>query len=280
MTLYEELYLNIAQDLIEVGVPRNDRTGVGTRALFCTELVHDWAEGFPVMQHRKYSPKAAFGEMVCFIRGFTHIDEFAKRGCNWWQANLDDFNRRMGTPNNKDLGPIYGSLWRNFHDFDQLRWLIGEAERAPHSRRLLVTAWDPSNQHRAVLPPCHYSWQIFINGAELDLEFNMRSVDWMLGCPADMAAYGFLQLSLCRQLGKVPGRLIGKFADTHIYQNHVEAAQQLLNSLPVSNLKCNNLHFSWAENAPTNMFQLEPHHLELYTDGFVQGPKVSFDMAV
>jgi thymidylate synthase len=280
MTEYESSYLSIARELIDTGALRKDRTGVGTRALFCKELVHDWAEGFPVMRHRAYNPVAAFGEMVCFMRGFTHIDEFIKRKCNWWQANLDDFNKRNECPNNKDLGPIYGYKWRNFHGFDQLLWLIGEAERNPHSRRLLVTAWDPSDQKRAVLPPCHYSWQIFINGAELDLEFNMRSVDWMLGCPADMAAYGFLQLALCRQLGKVPGRLIGKFADTHIYLSHMRAAEEMLDSLPVALPGKDPLqYYSWAENAPTNMFQIEPHHLELHP-GMLQGPRVKFEMAV
>lgn len=275
MSKYEHSYLTQLQNILEKGVERNDRTGVGTLAIPFTELVHDWSDGFPLITHRLLNPTSACAEMVCFIRGYTDVREFEARGCKWWRANLNDFNTRWGTPDNLDLGPIYGYKWRNFQGFDQLSWLLLEAKTNPHSRRLMVSAWDPSDQHEAVLPPCHYGFQIFIEDDQLDLLFNMRSVDWMLGCPNDMIAYGFLQLAICRHLGKHPRQLRGNFGDTHVYKNHIEGAEEVLSTLVHRGLP----DWTWNEaTAPTSMFRLEATDLAI--EKCEQGPSVYFPMAV
>lgn len=282
---FEQQYMDIMAGLIKDGTPRGDRTGVGTQAKFATELRHDWKDGFPLITHRTLNPTAAMAEMSCFIKGLTDVSEFVKRGCKWWLANLDNFNERNGTPENTDLGPIYGSLWRDFHGTDQLKWLLAEAKSNPTSRRLLVTAWDPSQQAKAVLPPCHYSFQIFIDGDELDLLFNMRSVDWVLGCPNDMIAYGFLQLAICRELNKEPRELILHSADTHIYANHIEGAQQLLQTFVHRRLPS----WAWADmpsyescmgktDEDLGFFELEAQ--DLGVERIEQGPSVKFQMAV
>lgn len=271
---FEQGYMSILNQLLEEGAPRQDRTGVGTLACFGIELSHDWAEGFPCITHRMLSPYPAIAEMTCFIRGLTDVRQFELMGCRWWRANLNDYNKRNGTPENLDLGPIYGYKWRNFHGFDQLAWLMDEASKNPHSRRLMVTAWDPSDQAKAVLPPCHYAWQIFIDGDMLDLKFEMRSVDWVLGCPADFIAYAFLQEALCRHLGKLPRKLTGSFGDAHVYNNHIDGAEELLatqvgRNLPVA---------CWDKSAPTNIFEMGREHITIVGDE--QGPSYSFKMAV
>lgn len=275
---FEHQYMSILTDLIADGAVRGDRTGVGTRALFAKELRHSWDDGFPLITHRMLNPVPATAEMACFIKGLTDISEFIKRGCKWWTANLDSFNERNGTPDNTDLGPIYGSKWRNFHGFDQLAWLLEEAKKNPTSRRLMVTAWDPSDQAKAVLPPCHYSFQIFIDGDELDLVFNMRSVDWVLGCPNDMIAYAFLQLAICRELGKEPRELILHSADTHIYSNHVEGAQELLQTFVHRRLPTWGWHMHPDDGNQPDIFSLEA--TDLWVEKVEQGPSMRFPMAV
>lgn len=274
---YEHSYLAILEKLVYSidTSERNDRTCVGTQALFAQTLEHDWKDGFPLMTHRKFSYRPAVGEMTCFIKGFSDISEFDDRGCGWWNDNLEAFNTRNGTPDNTDLGPIYGALWRNFHGFDQLAWLMAEASINPHSRRLMVTAWDPSSQAKAVLPPCHYGFQIFIDGDQLDLLFNMRSVDWVLGCPADMTAYGFLQLAICRHLGKLPGKLRGNFGDTHIYNNHLAGADEILRELTPRQLP---QIYGFDNNAPISIFEIE--NTDFGVQPVEMGPSIHFPMAV
>ncbi|MNG95308.1 Thymidylate synthase 2 [compost metagenome] len=276
---FEKGYMAILANLLVDGAPRQDRTGVGTLAKFGVELEHDWQDGYPVITHRMLNPRMGMAEMACFIRGLNDIRDFEARGCRWWRANLNDFNARKGTPENLSLGPIYGYKWRNFHGFDQLAWLLKEAEENPHSRRLMVTAWDPSDQVHAVLPPCHYAWQIFIDGPTLDLKFEMRSVDWVLGCPADFIAYAFLQLALCRHLGLNPGKLLGSFGDTHVYNSHVKGVNELLKTTIERDLP----QWSWYSGDPMlaltyDALELEPEHLLLH--GLEQGPSCSFKMAV
>lgn len=274
-SLFEHGYISLLAYAIAEGVERPDRTGVGTRAIFGTQLKHDWAEGFPTITHRTVRQRPAFAEMCCFIKGLTDVTDFEAHGCSWWRANLDDWNQRNGCPENTDLGPIYGSKWRNFHGVDQLATLLDEARKNPTSRRLLVTAWDPSDQAEAVLPPCHYSWQIFIDPAagKLDLLFTMRSVDIVLGMPADFAAYAFLQLALCRELGYEPGTLAGHFADTHIYRNHIAGARQIIDTLVQRPLPT----WKWSTNAQ-DIFNLHPD--DLIISKFEQGPSMHFQMAV
>jgi thymidylate synthase len=141
----------------------------------------------------------------------------------------------------------------------------------------MVTAWDPSSQDKAVLPPCHYGFQIFIDGNQLDLLFNMRSVDWVLGCPADMTAYGFLQLAICRHLGKLPGKLRGNFGDTHIYNNHLAGAEEILRELMPRQLP---QVYGFDINAPIVLFEIENTDFSVKLDSDAFGPSIHFPMAV
>lgn len=299
MQTFERAYLELLDEAIYDGNPRMDRTGVGTRALFGRTITHRWSEGFPLITHRQLSPKAAIAEMLCFIHGYTNVDLFKQFGCNWWEANLKAFNDkkvaqcktdegRRYWEMNRYLGPVYGAQWRGWASdddtlgVDQLKWLLAEATNNPSSRRLLVTAWNPAELDDMALPPCHYSWQIFLreDNKTLDLLFTMRSVDIVLGMPNDIIAYAYLQLCLCRHLGYHPGKLIGHFADTHVYENHVAAIKPVVKA----ELDCLTARvrtaadWKWADNTPTNLFDITPAQLQIVS--IEQGPKLSFEMAV
>jgi thymidylate synthase len=81
-----------------------------------------------------------------------------------------------------DLGPIYGKQWRNWTkyktitkfkgfpeteeiwkdgDIDQIANLIQDLKTNPDSRRLMVNAWNVADIDSAVLPPCHYGFQVY-----------------------------------------------------------------------------------------------------------------------
>ena len=145
----------------------------------------------------------------------------------------NEFAREHG-----ELGPIYGKQWREWIGFeqhanhteaiyvDQIANLIRNLKSNPNSRRLMVSAWNPSEIDKVVLPPCHYGFQCYVNNGKLSLMWNQRSVDTFLGLPFNISSYGLLLLLLCEETGYEPGTLIGNLGDTHLYSNHVEQAKE------------------------------------------------------
>jgi thymidylate synthase len=242
---------------------------------------HDMREGFPAITGRKLAFKTMAAELECFVKGLSRIYEFQSRGCHIWDANLADFNARTGRPDNKDLGPIYGVLWRGLTDKapsipDQLVELLAEAKANPQSRRLLVTAWAPGVSNDAslvALPPCHLLWQISIVGPWLDLCFYMRSVDLALGLPFDIASYALLQSLIAHELGYKPRTLTAFLADAHIYTQNLPGVTEYLTrnvfTLPTLNLG----------TAPGSKV-IDFSYKDVSLSGYTCGDAIKMDMAV
>jgi thymidylate synthase len=165
-----------------------------------------------------------------------------------------------------ELGPIYGKQWRKwgqFNDYtDQIENLIKDLRTNPDSRRLMVNAWNVGELKDMVLPPCHYGFQVYttemsederrirwceglgkdisyanrIYAKELDefnfpkrkisLIWNQRSADYFLGVPFNIASYGLLLTIFGKMTNMIPDQLIGRFGDTHLYSNHMDAARK------------------------------------------------------
>jgi thymidylate synthase len=231
-------YKNLLTKVLAMGEPKPSRAGM-TIFLPHQQLSHDCRNGFPALTGRKLHFKSVAAELDCFIHGISDIRAFHDRGCHIWDANLADYNKRLGRlsklggVDNTDLGFIYGRVWRGPYDdsADQLAWVLAEAKRDPSSRRLFVTAWvhelavDPMT---CALPPCHLSFQLTINNGMLDLCFYMRSVDLALGLPFDMASYALLQALIANDLGLRPRYLTGFLADAHIYEQNRDAVTEYL----------------------------------------------------
>lgn len=221
-------YKLLLQNTLLHGTPADSRAGAVLRSshLFWT---HDLRLGFPLLTARKMFTKGIIGELVCFVKGYTDISEYTKRGCNFWTANLEDMNRRNGTPDNTDLGPIYAKQLRNFNGVDQLRKVLNNARDDSTSRRLLVNYWNPAEMDKTALPCCHYAWQIsIVDNKYLDLIFHMRSVDLALGLPTDIAHYGLLAHLLANELFLTPRQLSCSLADAHIYGNNLPGVTEYL----------------------------------------------------
>jgi thymidylate synthase len=148
-----------------------------------------------------------------------------------------------------DLGPIYGYQWVNFGQtydygqsfndlcsdetgltdgFNQLKSIVDKLKTSPYDRRMVCSAWNPNQMHIAALPPCHWAWNVVVYGDKLNLIWHQRSCDLLLGVGANIASYGLLLMLLCKESGLKPGELVGTLADCHIYENHMEAAKQLI----------------------------------------------------
>lgn len=151
----------------------------------------------------------------------------------------------------RDLGPIYGWQWRHFggqyrwnpynpvynYNFDkpgidQLTNVIETAKKDPNNRRLIVSAWNPVNQPKMALPPCHIMHQILIHNDKLHLIWTQRSCDMFLGIPYNIASYAMLLLLYAKELGYKPGVLRGELHDVHIYENHIDQVKEQLKRKP------------------------------------------------
>jgi len=213
----ERGYQALLNDVLYKGNHRPDRTGTGTVAVFGRQITFEnVAERFPLFTARKIYTKGVIGELCGFVRGATTTQELEKYGCNYWKPWADESG---------DLGPIYGSQWRNFAGVDQITDLVAGLKADPHSRRHYVTAWNPAELEDMALPPCFVSFQCFVEAGKLSMNVSMRSSDIVIGLPSDVLFHALLLRLLAAEAGLTAGDLTFQLGDTHIYTNHMSAAR-------------------------------------------------------
>jgi len=246
-------YLDIVRHIIERGVCKSNRTDTDALAVAGQMFEHDMADGFPLLTTKKVPFRLVATELEFFIKGITHKKWLQERKNYIWDewaypkkapyGHSVEAKKRM--MEEEDLGPIYGFQWRHFgadytsydadytgQGYDQLQHLIHTLKTDPHNRRMLVSAWNPPMLAEMALPPCHYAFQVTVIDGKLNLLWNQRSVDVMLGLPFNIASYALLLHLLAKEAGLKEGKLVGFLADVHIYTNHLEGAMEQLNRSP------------------------------------------------
>jgi thymidylate synthase len=249
----ETQYMETLARLLKDGVRTENRTGVDTFKLPPAMLQHDMNMGFPILTTKRVYLKGVSVELEGFIGGQTSKKWYQDRGCNIWDewcnpqkvpyGNDEETKAKMKAED--DLGPcIYGAAWRNFIDptdltddhriggVDQLAKIVETLKTNPTDRRMICMAWNPLGLKYTALPPCHYAWQVTTRGNKLDLTYNIRSNDWFLGAPFNIASYGLLLLLLAKEVGFMPGILTAFITDLHLYENHIEQAGEQLSRVP------------------------------------------------
>lgn len=261
-------YLNLLQDVLDNGTERDDRTGVGTIAVFGRQMRFNMQDGFPAVTTKALAWKAVVSELLWFLEGSTNEHRLAeikndnkpygqltyKEKHTIWTDNFDKQGRDLGYTDG-ELGCIYGSQWRHFvsaievrdklsgsdnlHNVyyklrivDQIADVIENIKTDPTSRRLLVSAWDAGTIDLMALPPCHYSFQFDVDGDKLSLMWNQRSADCFLGIPFNIASYALLLHIVAKMTGKIPHELIGSLGNTHVYKNHIKQVKEQLRRTP------------------------------------------------
>lgn len=312
-TNLEQQYLQLMEDIVKYGVSKDDRTGTGTKSLFGRQLRHNMSDGFPLLTTKKMAWRSIVTELLWFLRGDTNIRYLKENNCNIWDGDCwkayqksisilnnrfnSDVVKKYGVENKEefferlaededfnnvfgDFGPIYGQQYRNWLNecgdtgIDQVESLLYQIKTNPDSRRLLVNVWNCADIHKMVLPPCHYSYQIYtrelsneeiafeankrgfnlkgmtisgkllINPKEvkernlptraISLMFNMRSSDVPLGLPFNLASYGLLLEIFGRMVNMVPDELIATLGDAHVYNNQVDGVYEQISRTPLT----------------------------------------------
>ena len=221
-------YLDLMERVLSEGVEKRDRTGVGTRSIFGHQLRFDLARGFPLVTTKKLHLKSIIYELLWFLRGDTNVKYLDDHGVTIWDDWADE---------NGDLGPVYGRQWRSWPtpeggSIDQMADVVDQIRRNPDSRRLIVTAWNPGENDRMALSPCHCLFQFYVADGALSCQLYQRSADVFLGVPFNIASYALLTLMVAQVTGLKPGAFIHSFGDTHLYLNHLEQARLQLTRSP------------------------------------------------
>ena len=227
-------YLDLLQDILDNGVDKADRTGVGTRSVFGRQMRFDLTKGFPLLTTKKVHLKSIIYELLWFIKGDTNVKYLQDNGVRIWNEWADE---------NGDLGPVYGSQWRNWNGegIDQLAEVIEKLKHNPNDRRMIVSAWNVSKIPQMKLPPCHMLFQFYVANNKLSCMLYQRSCDMFLGVPFNIASYALLTMMIAQVCHLEPGEFVHTLGDAHIYHNHFEQVREQLTRqpLPLPQMKLN-----------------------------------------
>ena len=230
-------YHDLVQHVLANGAQKGDRTGTGTKSVFGYQMRFDLSEGFPMVTTKKLHLKSIVHELLWFLKGETNIEYLKENNVKIWDDWADE---------NGELGPVYGHQWRNWNseEIDQISELIETLKTNPNSRRMLVSAWNPSvlpdttksfaenvANGKVALPPCHAFFQFYVSPPDLSkgeqrgklsCQLYQRSADIFLGVPFNIASYALFTMMIAQVCDLEVGEFIHTFGDAHIYNNHFD----------------------------------------------------------
>ncbi len=234
-------YLDLLRRVRTEGAPKDDRTGTGTYSVFGHQMRFDLGAGFPLVTTKKIHLKSVIHELLWFLRGDTNIGYLKENGVSIW----DEWADEQG-----ELGPIYGYQWRSWpapggESIDQLQQVVEQIRTTPHSRRIIVSAWNPADlpdesippqenvkRGRMALAPCHAFFQFYVRDGRLSCQLYQRSADVFLGVPFNIASYALLTMMIAQVCDLKPGEFVHTLGDAHLYSNHLEQADEQLSREP------------------------------------------------
>ena len=221
-------YHDLVKHVLANGTQKGDRTGTGTKSVFGYQMRFDLNKGFPMVTTKKLHLKSIVYELLWFLKGETNIGYLNENGVKIWDEWADE---------DGNLGPVYGHQWRNWNseEIDQITELIETLKTNPNSRRMLISAWNPSvlpdttksfsenvANGKVALPPCHAFFQFYVADGKLSCQLYQRSADIFLGVPFNIASYALLLMMIAQVCNLEVGEFIHTFGDAHIYNNHFE----------------------------------------------------------
>ncbi len=232
-------YLDLVQKILDEGVDKGDRTGTGTKSIFGYQMRFDLQKGFPLLTTKKVHTRSIIYELLWLLRGDTNIKYLHDHNVSIWDEWADA---------NGDLGPVYGAQWRNWNNegIDQIANVVNDIKTNPNSRRLIVSAWNPSvlpDEHekdfaanvaagKAALPPCHAFFQFYVTNGKLSCQLYQRSADVFLGVPFNIASYALLTHMIAQVCNLQVGDFVHTFGDVHIYNNLIDQCKLQLSRTP------------------------------------------------
>ncbi|RXY96255.1 thymidylate synthase [Malacoplasma penetrans] len=247
-------YKDLLKLVLDNGIMQENRTDTDAIAYFGTQSRYDLTKGFPLLTTKKMAYKAIFHELLWFLKGETNIKYLVDNNVKIWNEwpyenykkspyfkneSIDEFILKIKEDDSfakqfGELGPVYGRQWRNFNGVDQITNLIEEIKKNKYSRRLIVSAWNPSEIKNMLLPPCHCLFQFFVNSKnELSCQLYQRSADLFLGVPFNIASYSLLTYMIAQVTNTTAKEFVHTIGVAHIYNNHIDQVKEQLTREPL-----------------------------------------------
>lgn len=256
-------YLSLVQEVMDSGVEKKDRTGVGTISIFGVQRRYDLREGFPLLTTKKVNFRGILHELLWFLKGDTNIKYLVDRGVHIWDEwpfetykaseeyageSLKEFAGKIKedaafAEKWGELGPVYGKQWIKWQGYEgeeinQIQNVLDQIKNSPDSRRHIVSGWNVADIQglikgkRSAPPLCHTMFQFYVSNGEMDMQLYQRSADIALGVPFNIASYSCLLKMVAQECGYEPRYFIHTIGDAHIYSNHVEGLKEQLKRAP------------------------------------------------
>ncbi len=236
-------YLDQLEYILDHGVKREDRTGVGTISCFGMQARYNMADGFPAVTTKRLAFKVMTSELLWFISGSSNINDLKAiySENKIWDANYNDYVKRLGLDTSDgEMGRVYGTQWRAWQApdgrrIDQLQEAIDLIRDNPDSRRIIVNAWNPGEAALTdvALPPCHSFFQFYVADGKLSLQMYQRSADMFLGVPFNIASYSMLLHMIAKVTGLTAHEFIHTMGDAHIYLDAIDQAREQVSRTPL-----------------------------------------------
>ncbi|MEO5627591.1 MAG: thymidylate synthase [Candidatus Saccharimonadales bacterium] len=223
-------YLKLIAHILKEGKSKPTRGVHGIKAVFGYQMRFDLRHGFPLLTTKKMPFNILMHELLWFVSGSSNIKYLQDHKIHYWDEFADkDLN----------LGPVYGVQWRNWKDhegkgIDQLQWAIDQIKTNPHSKGIIVSAWNVADLEAMRLPPCHTMFQFDVSKGKLRMQLYQRSSDVFLGLPFNIAQYALLLQMVAHITGLEARELIVSIGNAHLYQNHIEQAKQQVQRKPLA----------------------------------------------
>jgi thymidylate synthase len=261
-------YLELMQRILDEGVEKSDRTGVGTKSLFGAQLRFDLAAGFPLVTTKRLHLRSIIHELLWFLRGDTNVAYLREHAVTIWDEWADERG---------ELGPVYGRQWRSWptadgRTIDQIAEVVAQLRSNPDSRRLVVSAWNVAELPQMALAPCHCLFQFYVARGRLSCQLYQRSADVFLGVPFNIASYALLTMMIARVVGLEYGDFVHSFGDVHLYSNHLEQARLQLGREPRT------LPRMRIERVPESVFDYR--YEDFVLEGYDPHPRIAAPVAV
>jgi thymidylate synthase len=243
----EYQYLRILEKIMKHGERRNTRNAE-TTSCFSEHMTFDLRDGFPLLTTKRMFFRGIVEELLFFIRGDTNSKKLEDKKVNIWRGNtnrefldsIDKHNRKEGM-----MGPMYGAQWRHFNGeyneetgemvggVDQLSEVVRLIKHDPHSRRILLTSYNPAQVYDGVLFPCHsLTVQFYVHDNFLDMFCYNRSQDFFHGNPFNIASSSLLLVIIAKLTGKTPRNFHLSMGDCHIYSSHEKVVKTQIGRTP------------------------------------------------
>lgn len=283
-------YINDLRYVLRNGTRRKNRSGIDTIGVFGMMSEYDVSETFPLITTKKMFWKGIVCELLWMLRGYTNIQYLHDHGVHIWDGNaesfymanlkkaikkseeIDDVSPFYEMLDSKDLGPVYGKQWRDFNGCDQIAKIIDQIKNDPSSRRIILSAWNPTQIDEMALPPCHVMSQFHVNNGTLSCMTTQRSADMFLGVPFNIASYSLLIYILANMCNLKPGKFIHAIGDAHIYMTHIKQVKKQLGRKPFNSpTLCINRKIESIDNILFDDFELSNYQYH---------PTIKADMVV